>query len=213
MATSSALGPGVSATIRVMVVDDHPVVREGIVSQLKRCSEIEVVGQAGDGEHAVVECTRLHPDIVLLDVRLPDQLAPEVVPRLLRTSPHTKVLLFTAFPDHAAVRPSLAAGARGLLVKDSSAGELCAALRQVARGGPAEAGPGREDQSGPAPVVTPRQYDVLRLVACGHTNLEIGHELGLSVNTVKTYLGHVMQALQARNRAQLITNARARGLL
>jgi two-component system, NarL family, nitrate/nitrite response regulator NarL len=115
------------------------------------------------------------------------------------------VLLFTAFPDHPAVARTLAAGACGLLVKDASGSTLRDALREVfCTGSYRRAGPA----TGAAPV-TPREYDVLRLVASGHTNGEIGKQLGLSLNTVKAYLHNVMQKLDARNRAQVITNARA----
>jgi DNA-binding NarL/FixJ family response regulator len=146
---------------------------------------------------------------VLLDLRLPDALAVDVVPRLKAVSPASRVLLFTAFPDHAAVAPSLAAGACGILVKDASGTALRDALREVSR-----TGTYRGPRPGPAAApITPREYDVLRLVAGGHTNAEIGEQLGLSLNTVKAYLHHVMHKLDARNRAQVISNARAHGLL
>ncbi|MFF3373727.1 response regulator [Streptomyces sp. NPDC002680] len=196
-------------SIRVLVVDDHPVVREGVVTQLSRHGGIEVVGYAADAAGAVRECARERPDVVLLDVRLPDALAADVVPRLRAVSSSSRILLFTAFPEHAAVAPSLAAGACGLLVKDASGTALRDALREVVRTGSYG---GAEPAVANAPV-TPREYDVLRLVAFGHTNSEIGEQLGLSLNTVKGYLRNVMHKLDARNRAQVIANARAHGLL
>lgn len=196
-------------TIRVAVVDDHPVVREGVVTQLARFPGITVVGHAADAAAAVRLCAAEQPDVVLLDVRLPDALAVDVVPRLHAVSPESRVLLFTAFPEHAAVGPSLAAGAAGLLVKDASGDALREALREVAR-----TGSYRPSMTGPGAVpITTREYDVLRLVASGHTNAEIGDQLGLSLNTVKAYLHNVMHKLAARNRAQVITQARANGLL
>ncbi|NMO91336.1 response regulator transcription factor [Actinomycetospora sp. TBRC 11914] len=198
-----------TGVIRVLVVDDHPVVRDGVVGQLGRHSDIEVAGHAADGAGAVAACARERPDVVLLDLRLPDGLAADVVPRLRAVSPSSRVLLFTAFPEHSAVAPSLAAGAVGLLVKDASGVALGDAIREVARRGSYRGGvPSAAD----APL-TPREYDVLRLVATGHTNGEIGEALRLSPNTVKTYLHQVMRKLEARNRAQVITNARAHGLL
>jgi two-component system, NarL family, nitrate/nitrite response regulator NarL len=199
----------VLSTVRVLIVDDHPVVRDGVASQLARHSDIEVVGHAADAAEATAVCRRERPDVVLLDVRLPDALAADVVPSLRRVSPPTRVLLFTAFPEHSAVAPSLAAGAVGLLVKDASGAELGAAIRDVARTGTYRGGGLASVDS----AVTPREYEVLRLVASGHTNAEIAHELVLSPNTVKTYLQNVMRKLDARNRAQVITNARAHGLL
>lgn len=196
--------------IRVLVVDDHPVVRDGVAAQLGSHRDIEVAGRAADAEQAVVECARGRPDVVLLDLRLPDALAADVVPRLLAVSAESRVLLFTAFPEHAGVAAALAAGACGLVVKDASASALRRALVEVVRQGSYRGE--RRHGSDPGPV-TPREYDVMRLVAAGYTNAEIGKQLGLSLNTVKAYLHNVMRKLDARNRAQVITNARAHGLL
>jgi two-component system nitrate/nitrite response regulator NarL len=197
-------------TVRVLVVDDHPVVRDGVATQLSRHREIDVVGHAADAAQAVVECGRERPDVVLLDLRLPDALAADVVPRLREVSPESRILLFTAFPDHAGVAPALAAGACGLVVKDASGSTLWQALMETARTGTYR---GDRPRAADAVPVTPREYDVLRLVAAGYTNNEVGEQLGLSLNTVKAYLHNVMQKLGARNRAQVITNARAHGLL
>lgn len=202
-----------SAPITVVVVDDHPVVRDGVVTQLSRFPGIRVVGHAADAAQALALCAAERPTVVLLDVRLPDALAVDVVPRLRAVSPDSRVLLFTAFPEHAAVAPSLAAGASGLLVKDASGTALQAALREVARTGRYAAAPVVPGLGTAGAPLTGREYDVLRLVASGHTNGEIGAELGLSLNTVKTYLRGVMRTIDARNRAQVITRARAHGLL
>jgi len=195
--------------IRVVVVDDHPVVRDGVAAQLRLNRDIAIIGHAARGDEAVDVCSKERPDIVLLDLRLPDVVAADVVPRIHAASPGTKVLLFTAFPDHPAVAPTLAAGACGLLIKDITGPALRDALRDVAQRGAL-------NSTIPEPAampITPREYDVLRLVAAGHTNQEIGVELGISLNTAKAYLANVMHKLSARNRAQVITNARTRGLL
>ena len=167
-----------------------------------------VVGHAGTGAEAVPVCAAERPDLVLLDLRLPDCLAADVVPRLHEVSPDSRILVFTAFPEHAAVAPTLAAAA-GLLVKHAGSTAIREAIRSVARTGTFSDGTPEPS----TPPVTAREYDVLRLVAAGHTNPEIGVELNLSINTVKTYLRTVMQKLAARNRAQLIANARGQGLL
>jgi DNA-binding NarL/FixJ family response regulator len=185
------------------------VVRDGVVNALGRHSDITVAGHAADAAGAVTVCAREQPEVVLLDLRLPDSLAADVVPRLRAVSPASRVLLFTAFPEHSGVAPALAAGAVGLLVKDASGAALGEAIREVARTGTYR-GPVAASTRAP---LAPREYDVLRLVASGHTNGEIGERLGLSPNTVKTYLHNVMRKLDARNRAQVITNARAHGLL
>lgn len=200
-----------NGVIRLLVVDDHPVVHDGVANQVQPYRDLEVVGHAATVTEAIAACAAEQPDIVLLDLRLPDALATDAVPRLHAACPQTKVLLFTAFPEHAAVAPTLAAGACGLLVKDASGPKLRDALREVGRTGSLAPADTRA-QSAAAPI-TPREYDVLRLVAAGHTNPEIGDELALSVNTVKAYLHNVMHKLDARNRAQVITNARAHGLL
>lgn len=194
---------------RIVIVDDHPVVHDGVAAQLQRYSDMVVVGRAGTGTAAIAVCAAERPDVVLLDLRLPDCLAADVVPEVHRVSPDSRILLFTAFPEHAAVAPTLAAGAVGILVKHAGATAIRDAIRSVARTGAFHTG---TPASSTAPV-TAREYDVLRLVAAGHTNPEIGTELNLSVNTVKTYLRTVMHKLAARNRAQLIANARGQGLL
>lgn len=197
------------APTRIVIVDDHPVVHDGVAAQLQRDSDLVVVGSAVTGAAAVTVCTAERPDVVLLDLRLPDCLAADVVPKIHRVSPDSRVLLFTAFPEHAAVAPTLAAGACGILVKHAGGTAVRDAVRSVSRTGTFQTG---APASSTAPV-TAREYDVLRLVAAGYTNPEIGAELKLSVNTVKTYLSTVMHKLAARNRAQLIANARGQGLL
>ncbi|NGO12766.1 response regulator transcription factor [Streptomyces sp. HC44] len=194
---------------RIVVVDDHPVVRDGVAAQLHRYPDMTVVGHAATGAEAIGLCARETPDVVLLDLRLPDCLAADVVPALHRVSPDSRVLLFTAFPEHAAVAPTLEAGACGLLVKDAGGTAVRDAIRSVLRTGAFHT----DTPASHSAPVTAREYDVLRLVAAGYTNPEIGDELNLSVNTVKSYLRDMMHKLAARNRAQLIANARAHGLL
>ncbi|MGW3984568.1 response regulator transcription factor [Streptomyces mirabilis] len=194
---------------RIVVIDDHPVVRDGVAAQLQHYRDMTIVGYAATAADGLRVCAAEQPDVVLLDLRLPDAPAADVVVELHQVSPDSQVLVFTAFPEHAAVAPTLAAGARGLLVKDAHGTTVRDAIRNVVRTGTYHA----DRAAATPPPVTAREYDVLRLVAAGHTNLEIGAELNLSVNTVKTYLREVMHKLGARNRAQLIMNARSRGLL
>jgi len=212
---SAAATNGSAPPIRLGVIDDHPVVRDGVTHQLIDCDDIVLVGYAADAAQAGPMCARTRPDVVLLDLRLPDAPAAVVVGSVHRAWPDAKVVIFTAFPDHAAVAPTLAAGACGLIVKSIDAAGLRAAVIHVARDGgpPGQLRTAKLAHRADANVVTPREYDVLRLVAAGYTNPEIGQQLTLSVNTVKAYLTNVMQKLGARNRVETITTARARGLL
>lgn len=203
---------------RVMVVDDHPVVRDGVALLLRSEPALVVVGSAESGRAAIERAPQLAPDLVLLDLRLPDMLAPEVVTELRVVVPAAKVVVFTAHGDHAGVEAALDAGAHGALLKDAAATDLVAALRRVLRGERvtdqrivrrASADPAALARSG----LTRREYEVLRLAAQGRTNPEIAETTGLARNTVKTYLQGALHKLGARNRVEAIGKAGEAGLL
>ena len=198
--------------VRVMVVDDHPVVRDGVAAQLAASQALRVVGYAGSAAETLAVVRELRPDVILLDLRLGGQLAPEVIPDLLRLLPGVKVVLFTAYPEHAGVRAALAAGAHGMLIKDAARGDLVHAVLAVARTGslPTVVGGGEGE---PRQVIAPREYDVLRRVALGQSNPEIAAAMDISRNTVKSYLRSVLHKLGARNRVEAIARARELGLL
>lgn len=205
--------------VRVLVVDDHPVVTHGVSLLLRADTGIELVGSARTGREAIEVVARLTPDVVLLDLRLPDMLATEVTRRLKAVVPGVRIILFTAYADHAALPDALAAGVSGCILKDVSTTDLAAAIHQAHDGltvldprlGDATAGRLREAlyRAG----LTRREYQVLRLVAVGHTNPEIAEELGLTRNTVKTYLQSTMAKLGARNRVEAIAKASEARLL
>lgn len=205
--------------IRVLVVDDHPVVTDGVRLLLRADQTITIVGDARTGRDAVEAATVLRPDVVLLDLRLPDMLATEVIRRLRGRAPDARVVLFTAHGDHAALRAAIEAGVSGCLLKDASTTDLAAAIHRVACGltvmDPrlAPATPARLREALYRAGLTRREYDVLRLVAAGQTNPEIGDELGLARNTVKTYLQSAMGKLGARNRVEAIAKASEARLL
>ena len=202
---------------RVLVVDDHPVVRDGVALLLRGDPALVVVGSAESGRTALERAPQLSPDLVLLDLRLPDMLAPEVVVGLRELVPAARVVVFTAHGDHHGVQAALDAGAHGALLKDAAAIDLVAALRRVLRGErvtdprllPGEAGRAAQARSG----LTRREYEVLRLAAQGRTNPEIAECTGLARNTVKTYLQSVLQKVGARNRVEAISKASEAGLL
>ena len=205
-------------TSRVMVVDDHPVVRDGVSLLLRGEPALAVVGSAESGRAALGRAADLDPDLVLLDLRLPDMLAPEVIAGLRERVPAARVVVFTAHGDHHGVQAALDAGAHGALLKDAAATDLVDALRRVLRGervcdlrlSPGEGG----NQAALARSgLTRREYEVLRLAAQGRTNPEIAETTGLARNTVKTYLQSALHKLGARNRVEAIGKASEAGLL
>jgi two-component system nitrate/nitrite response regulator NarL len=202
-------------SVRILVVDDHLVVREGTTLLVRHDPALTVVGYARTAAEALVEARRTQPDLVLLDLRLPDQLAPEATTALKAAVPGVRVLLFTAYADHAALQAALAAGADGCLLKDTSRTDLVEAIKRVAAGeryvDPRITREG--DEPLPGPPLTPREYEVLRRVALGESNPEIAAALTLSRNTVKSYLQSAMQKLGARNRVDAIMRANEYGLL
>jgi two-component system, NarL family, nitrate/nitrite response regulator NarL len=197
---------------RLLVVDDHPIVVDGVTLALQNTPWLEVVGEARSGRDAIAAIATLNPDIVLLDLRLPDMLGPEAVQGMRRCSPALKIILFTAYPDHAALDAALAAGVDGVLVKDTERDALIDAIRRVMAG---ERVIQVDPDDGSAMVwrklrelgLTRREYDVLRHVAMGETNPEIAAALGLTRNTVNTYLQRSLEKLGARNRVEALSRA------
>ncbi len=198
--------------IRVLIVDDHEMVREGLLSMLRSEPDFEVVGQTGRGAEVaeLVESTR--PDVVLLDTRLPDISGVEVCRRLTRKHPDVAVVILTTYTDVELVEECLQAGARGYVVKDVERFSLKESIRAVSRGqavlAPQVAGPiierMRSRQSGekrPAGL-SASQVAILRLISLGHSNREIAADVHLSENTVKTHVQEIFRKLGVRNRVE-----------
>lgn len=208
-----------AATIGVVVIDDHPVVLDGVRLLLRDDPAIQVVGAAANAATAVRLVARERPDVVLLDLRLPDALASEVVGILREVAPATRIVLFTAYPDHAALEATLDAGVDGCVLKDTRGSDLVTTIRYASRG-VAIFDP-RVGQRGKSQLrsrlyatgLTRREYDVLRHAAAGQTNPEIADQLGLTRHTVAGYLSSAMRKLHARNRVELVVKAEQSRLL
>ena len=208
--------------IRVLIVDDHAVVRSGIRLLLSREPDIEPVGEAGTGREAIFEARSLKPDVILMDVVMPDQTGIDALPTLLHENPDVKVLLLSMQDDPRYVREAFAAGARGYVLKEAADSEVVAAVREVARGGryvnpelgarlvAADAAATKRADEDP---LSEREREVLRLLALGHTNQEIAKQLFISVRTAETHRAHIMQKLGLQSRAELVGYALSHGLL
>ena len=213
--------------IRVLLADDQSLVREGFAMILDAQDDIEVVGEAGDGHEALRLARGLEPDVVLMDVRMPDLDGIEATRRLLAMSLRTRVLVLTTFDLDEYVCAALRAGASGFLLKDSPRGQLLHAVRTVATGDqlldPAitrrliEDVVRRPGRAGGTPErlgdLTTRELEVLRVLARGLSNAEIATELFLSEATVKTHIAHVLQKLNLRDRVQAVVLAYESGLV
>ncbi|HEV2857813.1 MAG TPA: response regulator transcription factor [Solirubrobacterales bacterium] len=204
--------------ITVVLVDDHAVVRSALKALIDGQDGLEVVGEAGDiaGARAVV--AEQQPRVLVLDVNLPDGLAVEAMPQLREGSPQTQIVLLTMERDLTLARRALDAGANGYLFKDSAHLELIEAVRAAAAGerhlAPAvAAGLKTEGDAAEQPLLSPRETDVLKLMALGHTNREISEQLALSVRTVETHRAHIQQKLGLSSRPELTRYALTHGLI
>jgi two-component system response regulator NreC len=208
--------------IRVLIVDDHAVVRTGLRLLLESEQDIEVVGEAGTARAAVFEARSSKPDVVLMDVVMPGGSGIDVTPQLLHEKPDAKVLVLSMQDDPSYVRQAFAAGAAGYVLKEAADAEVVAAVREVASGGryvnPAlgaklVAADADERARAEADPLSDREREVLRLLALGHTNQEIAKMLYISVRTAETHRAHIMQKLHLTSRADLVRYALANGLL
>jgi DNA-binding NarL/FixJ family response regulator len=219
----------VSESVRVMVVDDQGLVREGLMTLLDAAVGIEPVAAAADGEEAVTLAARHRPDVVLMDLRMPVMDGVEATRRIRAARPETEIVVLTTHADEDSILDAMAAGARGYLTKDAGIAEITRAV-QAAAGHHAFLDPavqaqllaaataGRPDPA-TAPIaqplpddLTPREAEVLRLIAAGLSNREIAAQLVVSDATVKTHVNHVFAKIGARDRAQAVHYAYTHGL-
>lgn len=206
--------------IRVVVADDHPIVRAGIVALLQDADDVEVVGQASDGEAAVALALAERPDVVLMDLRMPGMNGDAATARILAREPSIRVLILTTYETDDQILAAIEAGAAGYLLKAAPESEILAGLRATARGETALAPSAaaalvRRTTGKPSagPSLSPRELEVLQLVAQGNSNPTIGRMLFLSETTVKTHLGHVFEKLGVNDRTRAVTRAMELGLL
>jgi DNA-binding NarL/FixJ family response regulator len=204
--------------VRVLLVDDHELLRAGLRSRLEREDGIAVVGEADSAERAVVMARALQPDLILLDLLLPKKNGYDAIPELLAVAPDARVLVVSSQAAPSSVRRALSAGAAGYLPKRSSASELLAAIRLVTNGsGYVEPDLGSQlvvpNDSPALEPLSDRERDILHLLAPGYTNQEIGKKLFISVRTVDTHRAHIMRKLKLETRAELVMFALANGVI
>ena len=210
-------------TLRILVAEDHPLFRKGVISLLSSVPEFEVVGEATSGKEAVARATELQPDVVLMDLQMPGGNGIEATREIVHESPSIRVLVVTLFEDDDSVFMALRAGARGYVLKDADEEELVRAIRAVGRGeaifSPAVAERVLAYFAGSPravplafPTLTDREREILNLIARGHPNPSIAKELSLSTKTVGNYVSNIFAKLQVADRAQAMIRAREAGL-
>jgi two-component system, NarL family, response regulator NreC len=209
-------------SVRVLIVDDHAVVRAGLRLLLEAEEDIEPVGEAGSAREAIFQARALKPDVILLDVVMPEQSGLDAIPTLLHEEPETKVLVLSMQDDPQYVRQAFSSGASGYVLKEAADTEVVSAVREVAKGGryvnpelgarlvAAETEAAKRAEEDP---LSDREREVLRLLALGHTNQEIAKALYISVRTAETHRAHIMQKLRFSTRAELVRYAIDEGLL
>jgi DNA-binding NarL/FixJ family response regulator len=211
-------------TLRILIAEDHPLFRKGMVTLLTSVPDFEVVGEAASGEEAVARAAQLQPEVVLMDLQMPNVNGIEATRRILQESPSIRVLVVTLFEDEDSVFMALRAGARGYVLKDAEEEEMEHAIRAVGKGeaifSPAIAERVLAYFTGPKPFAPPqafprltdREREILKLIAQGHPNPSIASQLHLSTKTVGNYVSNIFTKLQVADRAQAIIRAREAGL-
>lgn len=214
-----------SPPARILLVDDQAMVRTGFRMVIGPQRDLQMVGEASDGQQAIDQVRQLRPDVVVMDVRMPHVDGIEATQEIIRIAPTTKVLILTTFDLDDYVIEALNAGASGFLLKDAAAAELLAAIRAVHRGDSVVAPaatrrllqrvlPLRKPRSHPAPhTLTERETEVLTQIALGKSNAEIAEQLYLAESTIKTHVNRILAKLNARDRVQLVIHAYETGMV
>jgi DNA-binding NarL/FixJ family response regulator len=211
-------------TIRILVADDHPIVRDGLVAILSTQPDLDVVAEAGDGQEVLAQVAQSQPDVVLLDLEMPQLDGVETLRRLRERHPQTRVIIFTAFDTDERILAAVQAGAQGYLLKGAPRQEVFNAIRVVHEGGsllqPVVASKLLRQMSAPAAgdaglvdPLTPREQEVLNYLAQGLQNKEIAQKLVISERTVKFHVSSILTKLEAGNRTEAVAVAAQRGLI
>ena len=212
-----------SDPIRVLIVDDHAPFREGLRALFISVPEIEVAGEAANGNDAILEATRIQPDVILMDIQMPGKNGIEATRLINQSSPHIGIIVLTMFEDDVSVFAAMRSGARGYLLKGADQTEILRAIHSVGSG-EALFGPGiarrlinyfgelNSKASHPFPELTERESEVLELIAQGMSNAEIAEKLVISQKTARNHVSNVFSKLQVADRAQAIVRARQKGM-
>lgn len=211
----SSFPPLVPAPTTLLLIDDHFVVRSGLVASLELEDDLKVIGQADRGEDAAALFTKLKPDVILMDVQLPGMTGIETTAVLMREHPTARVLIFSTFARDEEIQAALRAGALGYLQKSSSRDDLLKAIRTVSRGEqslPPDIAQRLKDRL-LEPEITPREREILTLITRGNANKEIAANLGISEDTVKQHVSRILVKLKVNDRAQATAEAIRRGLV
>lgn len=212
-------------SIKIIVVDDHNLFREGLISLLEAAPETAVVGQAGNGKEAIAQAKKTTPDVILMDIMMPEMNGIEATKQILADQPQIGIIILTMLEDDDSLFAAMCAGARGYILKGADKAEVLSTINAVAEGqalfGPAIAnrlttffqrGVGRDTAVTPFPELTDREREILTLIATGKNNSEIATQLHISSKTVSNHISNIFNKLQVADRAQAIIKARDAGL-
>lgn len=206
---------GKEKPLRILIVDDHPVVREGIARILSTSSRLEIAGEAGNGNEAVALFRKLRPDITLMDMRMPDMTGVQTIQAIRKDFPNAHIIVLSTYDHEEDIYQALQAGARAYLLKDTPRQELIAAIERVHAGERVipQAVAGQLAGRIGGNELTAREFEVLELIVHGRTNKEIGDRLGISEGTVKSHVNNILEKLGVTDRTQASFVALKRGLV